>query len=88
MKGEGQIIIDLFETDDYLKVYISDNGKGIPKKAFKSIFKPGFTSKKRGWGLGLSLTKRIIEDYHSGKIYVKSSEINKGSTFCISMHKH
>ena len=54
---------------------------------FKSIFKPGFTSKKRGWGLGLSLTKRIIEDYHSGRIYVKSSEINKGSTFCISMHK-
>ncbi len=87
MKGEGQIIINLFETEDYLKVYISDNGKGIPKKVFKSIFKPGFTSKKRGWGLGLSLTKRIIEDYHSGKIYVKSSEINKGSTFCISMHK-
>ena len=87
MKGEGQIKIDLFETEEHLKVYISDTGKGIPKKAFKSIFKPGFTSKKRGWGLGLSLTKRIIEDYHSGKIYVKSSEINKGSTFCISMHK-
>ena len=87
MKGEGQINIDLFETDDYLKVHISDTGKGIPKNAFKSIFKPGFTSKKRGWGLGLSLTKRIIEDYHSGRIYVKSSEINKGSTFCISMHK-
>lgn len=87
MKGEGQISIDLFETNDYLKIYISDTGKGIPKNAFKSIFKPGFTSKKRGWGLGLSLTKRIIEDYHSGKIYVKSSEINKGSTFCISMHK-
>jgi len=87
MKGEGQINIDLFETEDYLKVYISDTGKGIPKNAFKSIFKPGFTSKKRGWGLGLSLTKRIIEDYHSGRIYVKSSEINKGSTFCISMHK-
>jgi len=87
MKGEGQISIDLFETDNYLKVHISDTGKGIPKNAFKSIFKPGFTSKKRGWGLGLSLTKRIIEDYHSGKIYVKSSEINKGSTFCISMHK-
>ena len=79
--------IDLFETDDYLKVHISDTGKGIPKNTFKSIFKPGFTSKKRGWGLGLSLTKRIIEDYHSGRIYVKSSEINKGSTFCISMHK-
>lgn len=88
MKGEGQISIDLFEDNDYLKVHISDTGKGIPKSAFKSIFKPGFTSKKRGWGLGLSLTKRIIEDYHSGRIYVKSSEINKGSTFCISMHKH
>ncbi len=88
MKGEGQISINLFETDDYLKVHISDTGKGIPKNAFKSIFKPGFTSKKRGWGLGLSLTKRIIEDYHSGRIYVKSSEVNKGSTFCISMHKH
>ncbi|MBJ10284.1 MAG: ATP-binding protein [Flavobacteriales bacterium] len=87
MKGEGQISIDLFETDDYLKIHISDTGKGIPKNAFKSIFKPGFTSKKRGWGLGLSLTKRIIEDYHSGRIYVKSSKINKGSTFCISMHK-
>ena len=87
MKGEGQISIDLFETNDYLKIHISDTGKGIPKNAFKSIFKPGFTSKKRGWGLGLSLTKRIIEDYHSGRIYVKSSEINKGSTFCISMHK-
>ena len=87
MKGEGQISINLFETDDYLKIHISDTGKGIPKNAFKSIFKPGFTSKKRGWGLGLSLTKRIIEDYHSGRIYVKSSEINKGSTFCISMHK-
>ena len=87
MKGEGQISINLFETDDYLKIHISDTGKGISKNAFKSIFKPGFTSKKRGWGLGLSLTKRIIEDYHSGRIYVKSSEINKGSTFCISMHK-
>ena len=87
MKGEGQISINLFETDDYLKIHISDTGKGISKNAFKSIFKPGFTSKKRGWGLGLSLTKRIIEDYHSGRIYVKSSEINKGSTFCIYMHK-
>ena len=87
MKGEGQISINLFETDDYIKIHISDTGKGISKNAFKSIFKPGFTSKKRGWGLGLSLTKRIIEDYHSGRIYVKSSEINKGSTFCISMHK-
>ena len=87
MKGEGEINIELEEDENYLKIHISDTGKGISKSAYKSIFKPGFTSKKRGWGLGLSLTKRIIEDYHSGKIYVKSSEINKGSTFCISLHK-
>ncbi len=87
MKGVGEINIELEEDENYLKIHISDTGKGISKSAFKSIFKPGFTSKKRGWGLGLSLTKRIIEDYHSGKIYVKSSEIDKGSTFCISLHK-
>lgn len=87
MKGEGEINIELEEDENYLKIHISDTGKGISKSAYKSIFKPGFTSKKRGWGLGLSLTKRIIEDYHSGKVYVKSSEINKGSTFCISLHK-
>ena len=87
MKGEGQISIDLFETDDYLKIHISDTGKGIPKNAFKSIFKPGFTSKKRGWGLGLSLSKRIIEDYHKGKIFVKKSEIGKGTVFQVTLNK-
>ena len=62
-------------------------GKGMPKKLFKQIFKPGFTTKKRGWGLGLSLSKRIIEDYHNGKIFVKKSEIDKGTTFQILLNK-
>lgn len=87
MDGIGQIAIELIEDEEYLSIHISDTGKGIPKNAFRSIFKPGFTSKRRGWGLGLSLTKRIIEHYHAGKIYVKTSELNKGSTFCISLHK-
>jgi len=83
MGGEGQITFDLFEDDKYVYVDISDTGKGINKKHFKTIFNPGYTSKKRGWGLGLSLSQRIISDYHSGKIYVKSSIINKGTTFRI-----
>ena len=58
----------------------TDNGKGIPKKRFKTIFNPGFTTKKRGWGLGLSLTKRIVENYHHGRIFVKWSELDKGTT--------
>ena len=64
-----------------------DNGKGIPKNNFKSVFKPGFTTKERGWGLGLSLAKRIIEEYHKGKIFVKSSEIGVGTTFKIELPK-
>ena len=87
MKGIGQINIRLEEETEYIKIYISDIGKGLNKSDFKSIFKPGYSSKKRGWGLGLSLSKRIIEEYHGGKIYVKSSELNKGTTFCISLKK-
>ena len=64
-----------------------DSGKGIPKKLYKLIFKPGFTTKKRGWGLGLSLSKRIVQDYHKGKIVVQKSEINKGTTFEILLDK-
>lgn len=87
MKGVGQINIRLEDKTEHIKIYISDSGKGLNKSDFKSIFKPGYSSKKRGWGLGLSLSKRIIEEYHGGKIYVKSSELNKGTTFCISLKK-
>ena len=69
------------------KKKVSDTGIGIPKKQFKTIFEPGFTTKKRGWGLGLSLTKRIVEEYHDGRIKVLNSEVNKGTTFQISFRK-
>ena len=87
MGGKGHIKINLFNDSDYNKIDISDNGKGLQKVNFKRIFEPGFTTKKRGWGLGLSLSKRIIEDYHQGKLYVKSSS-KKGTTFRISLHKN
>jgi hypothetical protein len=87
MKGKGKLKLHLFEVDKYVKIQISDTGKGLHKNAFKRIFEPGFTTKKRGWGLGLSLTKRIIEEYHSGKITVLNSEIGKGTTFQISLKK-
>ena len=87
MKGKGQIKIEVVPNDKYVHVRVSDNGKGIPKARFKKIFEPGFTSKKRGWGLGLSLAKRIVEDYHDGKIKVISSEIGKGTTIQVSLKK-
>lgn len=85
--GPGQITLKV--TDDARKAYIevSDTGKGIKKKDMKNVFRPGFTTKKRGWGLGLSLAKRIVEEYHHGKIYVKSSEVGKGTTFGIELDK-
>ncbi len=85
--GDGIIDIDIREEENLVVIDISDNGKGIPKSRFKTIFNPGYTSKKRGWGLGLSLSKRIIKDYHKGKIFVKSSVINKGTTFRILLRK-
>ena len=85
MRGKGKLSITLFEADNQVHIQISDTGKGIPKSQFNKIFEPGFTAKKRGWGLGLSLTKRIIEDYHSGKIKVLNSEIGKGTTLQISL---
>lgn len=81
MAGKGSLDITLSTNEKYVLITVTDTGKGIPKKQFKKIFSPGFTTKKRGWGLGLSLSRRIVEDYHSGKIYVKNSEIDKGSTF-------
>jgi len=87
MEGEGKITVNIKEKGKYICIDISDTGKGIPSSDFKRIFRPGFTTKTRGWGLGLSLAKRIIEQYHRGKIYVKESEVNRGTTFRISLKK-
>jgi anti-sigma regulatory factor (Ser/Thr protein kinase) len=85
MEGNGEITIRVEEEGKYAIIDIYDTGKGIPKSAYKKIFNPGFTTKKRGWGLGLSLAKRIIEEYHNGRIFVKSSEIGKGTCIRIMM---
>jgi two-component system, sporulation sensor kinase D len=87
MKGKGSLSLNIIETEKGVDIYVSDTGKGIPKKLFKKIFEPGFTTKKRGWGLGLSLTKRIVEEYHKGKIRVDHSEIGKGTTMVVSLKK-
>lgn len=87
MDGEGSIHIQLTDVTQYVFVDISDTGKGIPKSKFKTVFQPGYTTKQRGWGLGLSLVKRIIENYHKGKIFVKRSESGKGTTFRIVLNK-
>ena len=75
------------DEGDKVAIEVSDTGKGIKKKDIGNVFKPGFTTKKRGWGLGLSLAKRIVEEYHKGHIYVKSSEVGKGTTFRIELKK-
>lgn len=85
--GDGNISVEVLEEVDNVIIDITDDGKGIPKSQFKTVFNPGFTSKKRGWGLGLSLAKRIITDYHKGKIFVKASSVNKGTTFRIILKK-
>ena len=87
MKGKGEITLKILEMENETALEISDTGSGIKKEFYKNIFTPGFTSKKRGWGLGLSLAKRIIKDYHKGKISVKNSEIGKGTTFEIILKK-
>ena len=88
MGGEcGQIVLHLEQIDNKVIVEISDTGKGIKRKNIKNVFRPGFTTKQRGWGLGLSLAKRIVEDYHHGKIFVKYSEIGHGTTFRIELKK-
>ncbi len=87
MGGNGDITVEVSEEGQQVIIDISDTGKGIPASKFKTVFEPGFTTKKRGWGLGLSLTKRIMENYHSGKIFVKQSEIDKGTTFRIVLNK-
>ncbi|MBE7659169.1 PAS domain-containing sensor histidine kinase [Tenacibaculum finnmarkense] len=87
MQGKGNLSLAITETPKQVKISITDSGKGLQKKLFKQIFEPGFTTKKRGWGLGLSLSKRIVEEYHNGKIVVQKSTINKGTTFEISLDK-
>ena len=87
MEGKGIITLTLIEESQRVVIEVQDTGKGIKKKDLKSVFTPGFTTKKRGWGLGLSLAKRIVEEYHNGRIYVKSSELGKGTTFRIEMPK-
>ena len=87
MKGKGKLALEIEQEGDYVKINVSDTGAGIQKKQFKTIFEPGFTTKKRGWGLGLSLTKRIVEEYHKGIIKVLNSEIGKGTTMQVSYKK-
>jgi hypothetical protein len=87
MKGKGKLTVKIVEEGKLIKIYVSDTGKGIPRNQFRSVFEPGFTTKKRGWGLGLSLTKRIVEEYHKGKIKVFDSEIGKGTIMEVSYKK-
>jgi C4-dicarboxylate-specific signal transduction histidine kinase len=87
MKGRGRLSVVIEEDSNLVKILVTDNGKGIPKNQYKRVFEPGFTTKKRGWGLGLSLTKRIVEEYHKGKIKVLHSEIGKGTTIQIAFKK-
>lgn len=88
MEGEGQITVRVTENENHAFIDISDTGKGIPKSTYRKIFNPGFTTKSRGWGLGLSLAKRIIAEYHNGKIFVRYSEVGKGSCIRIIMKKN
>lgn len=85
MEGKGEITFRIEEGKYKVKIDITDTGKGIPKSKFKTVFSPGYTTKARGWGLGLSLVKRIVESYNNGKIYVKSSEVGRGTTFRIEL---
>ena len=87
MEGKGTITLTLMDEDHRVAIEVQDTGKGIKKKDVANVFTPGFTTKKRGWGLGLSLAKRIVEEYHKGRIFVKQSEIGKGTTFRIEMPK-
>jgi signal transduction histidine kinase len=87
MEGAGTITLTLTDENQRVVIEVQDTGKGIKKKDVNNVFTPGFTTKKRGWGLGLSLAKRIVEEYHKGRIFVKQSEIGKGTTFRIEMPK-
>lgn len=86
MNGKGELSVEVSQLENEVFIDITDTGKGIPKNKRSTVFQPGYTSKKRGWGLGLSLVKRIVENYHRGKIFVKWSEVDKGTTFRIILH--
>ena len=88
MDGKGTITITLEDHGQVVYLDFHDTGKGIPKSRFNAVFRPGYTTKIRGWGLGLSLSKRIVESYHGGKIFVLHSELNKGTTIRIILKKH
>lgn len=88
MEGRGSLTLTARDEPDCFSVEVRDTGKGIPKQHFQNVFMPGFTTKSRGWGLGLSLAKRIIEEYHRGRIFVKASELGKGTTFRIELRKY
>jgi signal transduction histidine kinase len=85
--GKIDVVVTLSEKENEVYIDFSDTGKGVPKSNFKSIFNPGFTTKKKGWGLGLTLVKRIIEEYHQGRIFVKDSKTNEGTTFRIILQQ-
>ena len=87
MEGVGSLTLDIGEMGNQIFIDVSDTGKGISTSKKKTVFEPGFTTKKRGWGLGLSLSKRIIEDYHSGKIFVRETKVGEGTTFRILLNK-
>ncbi len=88
MEGHGSIHLVAREESDVFSIEVTDTGKGIPKNRLRTVFKPGFTTKARGWGLGLALCKRIVEEYHHGVIFVKNSELGRGTTFRIELKKH
>ena len=87
MEGKGNINVDIRDEEKFINIDVSDTGKGISRQNITKVFKPGFSTKRRGWGLGLSLSKRIIEQYHKGEIFVKHSEPGKGTTFRIVLKK-
>jgi signal transduction histidine kinase len=87
MRGKGKLTLEIVNDTNFVNLLVTDTGKGIPKHQYKRIFEPGFTTKKRGWGLGLSLTKRIVEEYHKGKIKVLNSEVGKGTTIQVTFKK-
>jgi signal transduction histidine kinase len=87
LQGKGQISVAVSTTDKWINIDVKDTGKGMPKSNFKKIFTPGFTTKTRGWGLGLSLSRRIVEEYHNGRIFVLESEVGRGTTFRIQLKR-